>query len=256
MKREDLLQKAADLFAEEPRLIRLPPRGRAIFVGDTHGDLDATEKITRQYLKEQCRIVFLGDYVDRGRYSEENIFHLLRLKVDRPDDIYLLAGNHEGYGAKRFLPANFWDSLSAEEREAFTRLFEKLPLVATAENGIVALHGGLPDLPALEDVNTVGWGDDHWDRIVWGDFVEEQGDVLGDYGSRPQLGEDYFRRLMQRYQKKLLIRSHQPNSPLEMFDRKCITIFTSHAYVTTRTIVIVDLEKKIRTAGDVIIETI
>jgi len=128
--------------------------------------------------------------------------------------------------------------------------------VATAENGIVALHGGLPDLPALEDVNTVGWGDDHWDRIVWGDFVEEQGDVLGDYGSRPQLGEDYFRRLMQRYQKKLLIRSHQPNSPLEMFDRKCITIFTSHAYVTTRTIVIVDLEKEIRTAGDVIIETI
>jgi hypothetical protein len=61
---------------------------------------------------------------------------------------------------------------------------------------------------------------------------------------------------MQRYQKQLLIRSHQPDSPLEMFDQKCITIFTSHAYVATRTVVIVDLEKEIRTAGDVMIKTV
>jgi hypothetical protein len=256
MSRGDLLQKAADLFEKEPRLIRLPSRGRVIFVGDTHGDLDATEKITRQYLKESVRIVFLGDYVDRGRYSEENILHLLRLKIDHPDDIFLLAGNHEGYRAKRFLPANFWDSLSTPEREEFGGLFEKLPLVATAENGMLALHGGLPDLPILEDVNRITWGDDPWNTIVWGDFVEEQGDLLGDWGGRPQLGEQYFRRLMQRYEKQLLIRSHQPNSPLEMFNQKCITIFTSHAYVTTRTIVEIDLEKEVRTAADVTIKAI
>lgn len=256
MNRGDLLQKAGELFKKEPRLIHLPSRGRVIFVGDTHGDLDATEKMTRQYLKEPCRMVFLGDYVDRGRYSEENILHLLRLKIDHPDDIYLLAGNHEGYSAKRFLPANFWDSLSPVEREEFGQLFEKFPLVATAENGILALHGGLPDLTSLEDINGVTWGDDTWNTIVWGDFVEQEGDLLGDWGGRPQLGEQYFRRLMQRYQKRLLIRSHQPNSPLEMFDQRCITIFTSHAYVTTRTVVVVDLEKEIRTAADATIKTI
>jgi len=43
---------------------------------------------------------------------------------------------------------------------------------------------------------------------------------------------------------------------LEMFDQNCITIFTSHAYVATRTIVIVDLEKEILTAGDVTIKTV
>jgi hypothetical protein len=61
---------------------------------------------------------------------------------------------------------------------------------------------------------------------------------------------------MERYRKHLLIRSHQPDSPLEMFNQKCITIFSSHAYLTTRTIVIVDLEKEIRTATDVTIKTI
>jgi serine/threonine-protein phosphatase PP1 catalytic subunit len=252
----DLLQKAGDLFEKEPRLIRLPSRGKVIFVGDTHGDLDATEEITRQYLKEPCRVVFLGDYVDRGRYSAENILHLLRLKVEHPDDIYLLAGNHEGYSTKQFFPADFWDSLSTEERESFGRLFEKLPLAAAAENGVLALHGGLPDLPGLEDVNGIAWGDDSWSRIVWGDFVEQPGEVLGEWGGRLQLGEQYFSRLMQRYRKRLLIRSHQPDSPRQMFDRRCITIFTSRAYVPTRTVVLVDLEKEIRTAADVTIYTI
>jgi hypothetical protein len=178
------------------------------------------------------------------------------LKVEHPDDIYLLAGNHEGYSTKQFFPADFWDSLSTEERESFGRLFEKLPLAAAAENGVLALHGGLPDLPGLEDVNGIAWGDDSWSRIVWGDFVEQPGEVLGERGGRLQLGEQYFSRLMQRYRKRLLIRSHQPDSPREMFERRCITLFTSHAYVPTRTVVLVDLEKEIRTAADVTIKTI
>jgi predicted phosphodiesterase len=256
MNRRALLQKAGELFEREPRLVHLPSRGKVIIVGDTHGDLDATEKVTQQYLKKPCRVVFLGDYVDRGTYSEENILHLLRLKIDHPEDIYLLAGNHEGYRAKRFLPANFWDSLSGEEIEAFGLLFEKFPLVATAENGILALHGGLPDLHSLEEVNEIAGGDDQWNRIVWGDFAEGEGDLLGDWSGRPRFGERYFSRMMERYQKQVLIRSHQSNSPLELFEEKCITIFTSHAYRATRTIVVVDLEKEIRTATDVTIKTI
>lgn len=256
MGREDLLQKAGELFEREPHLVQLPSEGKVIFVGDTHGDLDATEKITDQYLKKPHRIVFLGDYVDRGRYSEENILHLLQVKMDHPEDIHLLAGNHEGYGTKRFLPAQFWGSLSDEEIENYSRLFKKFPLVATAQNGILALHGGLPDLPSLEEVNEIEWGDDNWNSIVWGDFLEEEGDILGDWGGRPQFGEHYFSRMMERYQKQVLIRSHQPNSPLEMFEERCITVFTSHAYLATRTIVMIDLEKEIRTVKDVTIKTI
>jgi hypothetical protein len=41
-----------------------------------------------------------------------------------------------------------------------------------------------------------------------------------------------------------------------MFQKRCITIFTSQAYLPIRTIVIADLEKEIRDAGDVMIERI
>jgi hypothetical protein len=62
--------------------------------------------------------------------------------------------------------------------------------------------------------------------------------------------------LMERYQKEVLVRSHQPTAPPIMFEKRCVTIFTSHAYLPVRTIVIANLEKEIRTAGDLILEKI
>ena len=252
----DLCRKAEEILAREPRLIRLPSNGRVVFVGDTHGDIDATEKVMDRYLKKPCRIVFLGDYVDRGSRSEENIRTLLTMKVKHPEEITLLAGNHEGFMVKPFFPANFWESLPAEEKEVYGRLFSKFPVAATSTNGVLALHGGLPDLGSLDEVDQITWGDENWNRMTWGDFLENEGDLLGDWGGRPQFGRDYFRRAMDRYQKKLLIRSHQPNSPQWMFNNACLTIFTSYAYKSTRTVGIVDLEKELRNGGDVAVETL
>jgi len=256
MARENLLEKLGRMLKKEPRLISLPSQGKIVFVGDTHGDLEATQEVIRRYLKKPYRMVFLGDYVDRGDHSEENIRYLLQVKIEHPDEIFLLAGNHEGYMVKEFYPVSFWNSLSTEEKEAYGLLFSKLPLAATTQNGILALHGGLPELNSLEEMNQINWGDDHWNRIVWGDFVEIEVDVLDDWGGRPQFGQPYFERMMDRYQKQILIRSHQPNAPLLIFKKRCITIFTSKAYLPIRTIVIADLEKKISTAEDVAFESI
>jgi hypothetical protein len=41
-----------------------------------------------------------------------------------------------------------------------------------------------------------------------------------------------------------------------MFKKRCITIFTSNAYLPTRTVVIADLEREIHTAGDLELEKI
>jgi serine/threonine-protein phosphatase PP1 catalytic subunit len=256
MDREDLLERVARIFEKEPRLIHLSSRGKVVFVGDTHGDLDATEQVIFRYLKKPYRVVFLGDYVDRGDQSEENIDYLLHLKLEHSDDLFLLAGNHEGYMVKPHHPANFWDSLSIRERKAYSLLFSKFPLAATSQNGILALHGGLPDLESLEEINQIEWGDDNWDRIVWGDFMEREADFLGDWGGRPQFGRQYFERVMDRYQKRVLVRSHQPQALPLMFKKRCITIFTSSAYMPFRTIVIADLEREIRTAENLIIERI
>jgi len=253
---EDLFKEVGEIFEREPRLLHLPSQGKVVFVGDTHGDLDASQQVIYQYLKEPYRIVFLGDYVDRGEYSRENILYLLHLKREHPDEIFLLAGNHEGYMVKELSPANFWDSLSLKEREVFGLLFSKLPLAITSQNGILALHGGLPELNSLEEMDKIELGDANWDRIVWGDFVESDVDILGDWWGRPQFGTSYFGHMMNRYKKQILVRSHQPNAPPLMFKKRCITIFTSNAYLPIRTVLIANLEKEIRTAEDVIIERI
>jgi len=256
MGREDLFKKVGKILEKEPRLIQLPSEGKAVFVGDTHGDLDASEEIVRRYLGKPYRIVFLGDYVDRGDHSEENIQYLLQVKSENPDEIFLLAGNHEGFMVKEFYPVSFWRSLSAKERETYGLLFSKFPLAATSQNGILALHGGLPQLKSLEEVNQIEWGDENWNRIVWGDFVELEIGIMDDWGGRPQYGRQYFGRMMERYQKQILIRSHQPHAPPLMFKKRCITIFTSNAYLPVRTIAVGDLEKEIRSAEDLVMERI
>ena len=248
------LRDAAGMFENESKLVELPSRGRAVFAGDTHGDLDATEKILSDFLGGTNTLVFLGDYVDRGEFSKENINYLLLKKQKYSKEIVLLAGNHEGYPIKSFSPANFWEAVSPEEREAYGALFSRFPLAVASSNGILAVHGGLPDLPRLEEIKQIEWGDEQWERIVWGDFVEKEGEFLGDWGGRPQFGRSYFRRMMDRYQKRVLIRSHQPYAPLYMFGKRCVTIFTSYAYVPDRRVAVVDLEKEVQTAGDLTIQ--
>ena len=253
---EELVNRASKILEDEPRLISLPSQGKVVFVGDTHGDLDASQQVIQRYLKKSHRIVFLGDYVDRGNDSIGNIQYLLELKLRYPEKIFLLAGNHEGFMVKQFYPANFWGGLFVDEREKYGLLFSKFPLAVTTQNGILALHGVLPDLKSLDDMNQIKLGDENWDRMVWGDFEENEAEYLGDLWGRSQFGGQYFNRLMERYQKQVLIRSHQPHAPVMMFNNRCITIFTSHVYLPTRTIAIAELEKEIRSAEDMVLERI
>jgi protein phosphatase len=256
MKLEELFDGVSKILERESRLIHLPSQGKVVFVGDTHGDLDASQQVIQRYLKRSYCIVFLGDYVDRGRYSKENIRYLLELKLRQPEQLFLLAGNHEGFMVKQFRPADFWDSISFEEREGYGLLFSKFPFAITTQNGILALHGVLPDIKSLDEINRIKLGDENWDRMVWGDFVENEMDYLGDLWGRPQFGRPYFNRLMGQYQKQVLIRSHQPHASLMMFNNRCMTIFTSHVYLPIRNIAIADLEKEIRSTEDMILERI
>ncbi|PJA83945.1 MAG: serine/threonine protein phosphatase, partial [Candidatus Nealsonbacteria bacterium CG_4_9_14_3_um_filter_37_29] len=50
---------------DDRKLIEIKKAKKVIFVGDTHGDLEASQKIIKDYLKPENKFVFLGDYVDR-----------------------------------------------------------------------------------------------------------------------------------------------------------------------------------------------
>jgi protein phosphatase len=257
---EELLNQAEERFASEAKLIRLES-GRAIFVGDTHGDFEATEKIISRYLRPENKLVFLGDYVDRGPASRENINFLFEQKIEHADSLYLLMGNHEGYTVGTFHPADFWEGLGAELRQRYGEVLARLPLAVSTPNGIIALHGALPDVSGLEDINTIKPGSTEWHQIVWGDWQERAGKSLGidPITGRPQFGQRWFNEVMSRLGKNVLIRSHQPDAAPIMYGRRCLTIFTSSAYrhyVSKRTVAVVDLKKTVKSTDDIEIEVI
>ena len=229
------------------RLVKIENTQNLIFVGDTHGDLEASKKIIEKFLKKENKIVFLGDYVDRGKESKENIDFLLKLKNQNPKKIFLLQGNHEGYKFLKFSPADFWENLSQKEFQKYSSIFEKFPLALIAKN-IIALHGALPDLKNLNEFEKIKLGDENWFKICWGDFVEDS--KIRDFSLRPKFDKFYFFKMMERFQKKVLIRSHDLQAPLFMFENKCLTIFSSSVYKKQRLIAIFNFKKEIKSAKD------
>ncbi len=233
------------------KLIELPSRGMVIFVGDTHGDYDASRIIVKNFIKKKdYYIVFLGDYVDRGFRSKENIDFLLETHK-KHKNLILLAGNHEMHPVIECSPSNFWSSLTEKEFEYYKEIFMKLPL-AVSGNGFLALHGALPAINNISDINNIQMFDENWTTIIWGDFRDRDGEYLGNSFGRPKFGRDYFTKIMERIGKNVLIRGHDPTAPERMFENRCLTLFTSSSYgPDKKKIGICKLTEEIKTTEDI-----
>ena len=249
---ERLLVDAAARFRQEGRLIRLPAEETIVFVGDTHGDLDASKRVFARFTVDEHVIVFLGDYVDRGPDSAGNLELLLRTKLSHPDRVFLLMGNHEGWAEASFSPADFWQRLSPNQEQATAQALSRLPFAAWHPHGVLALHGALPDVATVEEIEHIELGSPDWRRITWGDWADVPGDVVGSgLSGRPTFGRDAFETIAGRLGLKALVRSHQPSAPILLFEGRCLTIFTSTAYGSSeRRVAILRPEKTLKSARD------
>lgn len=236
------------------KLLDLKPEGRFVFVGDTHGDLEASKKVIAKYLTQGTKIVFLGDYVDRGPMSVQNVGYLLDVKNKNPESLILLQGNHENFPIYDFNPADFW-MREYTKREEYHNLFRNFPLVVSVGN-VIALHGALPEVNNLEEIEGIQELDRNWTAVLWGDFYEGKKDYLTTDSGRPLYGQKYFREIMGRLNKEVLIRSHDPQAKEKMFGNRCLTIFTSCAYERRRTLAIANFSKKIKSVDDLVVEDI
>lgn len=267
MKCGSMRTNLADLIEKE-RVIELEERSRAVFVGDTHGDVEASKRVWRRFGEEveegSLYLVFLGDYVDRGNRSKENIEFLISKKAENRDGLILLLGNHDAYHLQELRPANFWRSLGSDDYNYFKNL-AYLPWVVIFGD-IVGAHGSLPfikDNSKLEGPldelyrRKNDFGIPIWVSVAWGDLnpkVERM--RIDPLTQRPQFGKKVFLEYMDEHDRSVLIRSHQPGMQGWAFDDRALTIFTSEAYVQMgrareRNVAVVNLGDGATTRSDI-----
>ncbi len=74
----------------------LMPDGPFVAIGDIHGRADLMHDLLSRVDPKSCkRIVFLGDYVDRGPQSAQVLAHLHKTSRQRDAQVICLKGNHE-----------------------------------------------------------------------------------------------------------------------------------------------------------------
>ena len=242
-------------------LITLEPKEKIVFIGDIHGELETLELIIHNYPLSEHILVPLGDYVDRGLRSRETADYVIELRKRFPTRFFPLRGNHEvcPREEERLGSYPFWDNSDPDFKRDYTNAFSKFPIALSVRN-ILAVHGALPDIPSLLDIDKLSSEDKNWKAIVYGDFVETQEQRLqvAD-GLRPCYTELYFNMLMQRFGKKVLIRAHDPDASLRMYNNRCLTLFTSKDYARPKKfIAIADFTKTsvINSTDDLTIEQI
>lgn len=156
----ELAGAAVLLLAEDPVLLQI--QSPVYILGDIHGnfgDLDYFLSRTLAFYEPAytpASFLFLGDYVDRGRWSVEVAALLLSLKVLAPRQFYLLRGNHEvravngdiaEYGTASFKHQCyelFGEANGEDVYQAFNNAFLQMPLAAIIDGHVFCTHGGIP----------------------------------------------------------------------------------------------------------------
>ncbi len=144
----------------------LPPHlPEVLVVGDLHGDYETLVRIIARFVSPQTWVVFLGDYVDRGRRQLDVLVKVLELKLRYPDRIVLLRGNHEDDRMNRYY--GFYGQVPWEIYEKCQYLFKMLDLFALWPNKLFFVHGGIPRLNSYSLTSLLK--EEVADDLVWND---------------------------------------------------------------------------------------
>jgi hypothetical protein len=170
------------------------------------------------------RLVLLGDYIDRGRFSFNGVLRaVLKLFLTVPEHVFVLRGNHEyyiEYGGKIYggvKPADAINTLQPllpdEVFEQYLRFFETMPNMLLYDN-LLFVHGGIPRDDLLEQRYHGLWSLNDSDmrfQMLWSDpsRAEVVPRELQAASARFAFGRQQFRAFMQRIGCMLMVRGHE-----------------------------------------------
>ncbi|KAH8394899.1 hypothetical protein KR222_009427, partial [Zaprionus bogoriensis] len=235
-----LLHKARSVLLAEPMLLEVDAPINV--VGDIHGQYnDLLRYFESTGLPPSTNYLFLGDYVDRGKFSVETLTLLLAFKVKFPMSIHLLRGNHESasinqvYGfydeCKRRYTIRLW--------RCFVDTYNVMPVAAIIGERIFCCHGGLsPQLHDLNEIRSLPRPCEIKSNGLLCDLLWSDPDPLingwakNSRGVSFTFGPDIVVQFLTRYKFDLICRAHQVvEDGYEFFaKRQLITIFSAVSY--------------------------
>lgn len=233
------VEDAIPLLSSESAVLEVEAGGATI-VGDTHGDLETTERVLDRV--GSGVIIFLGDYVDRGPYQLENIVRLLEAKRDEPKRIYLLRGNHETREMNMYY--GFYGVVSRRLGPGayglFANLYSTLPIGCVLNRSSILVHGGVPEGAAsIREVAERGkQGEDLEDEVVFQLLWNDPREGVEEFGPSPRGGgaRVFGRRALERFLEasgcERLFRAHEPVPAgyESLFGGRLYTVFSCRFY--------------------------
>ena len=196
--------------------------------GDTHGQYpDLLKLFEAGGFPPEANYLFLGDYVDRGKYSLETICLLLAYKIKYDENFFLLRGNHECASINRIY--GFYDECKKRYNlkiwKSFIDVFNCLPIAASIDDKILLMHGGLsPELKNVEQLK----------KIMRPTDVPEEGLLCDLLWSDPDINcnENVLKKFLEKNDLDLICRAHQVvEEGYEFFgDRELVTVFSAPNY--------------------------
>ena len=156
-----LCNDTAAILANEANILYL---NAPLYVyGDIHGQFqDLIRFLEMTGLPPKSNLLFLGDYVDRGKNSIEVITLLFAFKILYPQHVFLLRGNHEcpevnaNYGFLDECKERFGADDGRRVFDVANKCMMQLPLAAVINQKIFCVHGGIsPNLKKLADISKI-----------------------------------------------------------------------------------------------------
>jgi hypothetical protein len=257
-----LIKKATALLEEEQtdpktktdtgRLLHITPIGTAYIIGDLHGDLASLKYIlknsgfiTKAKKKKPVHLIFLGDYGDRGPYSPEVYYVILKLKTLFPDKVALLRGNHEGpkyiipspYDLPKQLTQKYGEKVAEKVHIELRKLFDRLFSVAIIKNKVLLVHGG--PSREVESIHDLALAHKNYPRnhiiedLLWSDPIECLEWTSPSFRGAGQIfGKNLTEKQLKLFNCKFLIRGHENCEDGYRFNHGglVLTLFSTNKY--------------------------
>jgi serine/threonine-protein phosphatase PP1 catalytic subunit len=235
-----LCNEVKSILLEQPIFLEL--ESPLNVCGDVHGQFyDLLRLFEVGGYPPDSNYLFLGDYVDRGKFSIETVCLLLCYKYKYPENFFILRGNHECASINKIY--GFYDEckrrFSIKLWKLFTDVFNCLPIAACIDDRILCMHGGLsPELHSLEQLHLISRPTDIPDKgllcdLLWSDPDEDaNGWGENDRGVSVTFSTSIVNKFAEKNDLDLILRAHQVvQDGYEFFaDKKMITVFSAPNY--------------------------